>query len=512
MTRTTLLILLLVARTSFAQDAPPSRAPVELDGRTLFEVARLENAAAEERAAAVRRRIETLAADITIPVSAVRFAEESGVSGLLSPQGVIVIILAADAEELGRPIEELGREWEREVRQAVSTYREARLWGNLLRGGLRALLITLVALLVFLGLVRSTRWLERRIDARLARAQDGLTSLVRERAGVLVRKAVGLARWAGALVLFYLYLPFALEQFPGTYGWSETLFRWIWTPLAWIGAGIVGYIPDFFTIVVVALVTYYLLKAIRFLFDRIAEGRVTFEKFDPEWAHPTYKLVRVLVLAFAAVVIYPYLPGSDSDAFKGIGVFLGLLLSLGSTSAVANVVAGTILTYTGALRTGDRVRIGDAEGDVVETTLLVTRLHTPKNVVVTIPNSIVSNSEVVNYSSLARKGKGLILHTTITIGYDVPWRRVHEAMLTAARMTEGVVSDPAPFVLQTALNDYHISYQVNAFTRDPAAMQLTYSKLHENIQDQFAAAGIEILSPAYHALRDGNKSTIPAPA
>jgi small-conductance mechanosensitive channel len=502
----------LFTRAAAAQDAPPTRAPVILDGRTLFEVARLENAGAEERAEAIGQKIQVLAADITVPVSTIRFAQESGVSGIVSPKGLVVILLAPDAELTGRPIEEVGREWETKIREGVSAYRDARLWRNILHGSLRALLVTLVALVLFLGLLRTTRFIERRVEARLTDAQDGFTSLVRERAHVFLRKGVRLTRVAGAVVLFYLYLPFALKQFPGTHGWSEKLFEWIWAPLRWVGSGVFAYIPDFFTVAIVALVTYYAIKAIRFLFERISDGRLTLENFDPDWANPTYKIVRVLVLAFAAVVVYPYLPGSDSDAFKGVGVFLGLLLSLGSTSAVSNVVAGTILTYTGALRTGDRIRIAEAEGDVVETTLLVTRLRTPKNVIVTIPNSIVLNSQVVNYSAMTRKGESLILHTTITIGYDVPWRLVHEALLAAARATGGVVSDPAPFVLQTALNDYHISYQLNAFTNVPAEMVQTYSTLHENIQDRFAAAGIEILSPAYNALRDGNKSTIPQPS
>jgi small-conductance mechanosensitive channel len=218
--------------------------------------------------------------------------------------------------------------------------------------------------------------------------------------------------------------------------------------------------------------------------------------------------VRFLILAFTAVVVFPYLPGSHSPAFQGISIFLGLLFSLGSTSAIANVVAGSVLTYTRAFQLGDRVQIGETIGDVVEKSLLVTRIRTIKNVDISIPNAMVLGSHIINFSSAA-EGAGLILHTSVTIGYDAPWRTVHKLLVDAALGCDHILKTPEPFVLQTSLNDFYVSYEINAYTDKPEAMASTYSAMHQNIQDKFYEAGVEIMSPHYSSLRDGNKAAIP---
>ena len=230
--------------------------------------------------------------------------------------------------------------------------------------------------------------------------------------------------------------------------------------------------------------------------------------FYQDWAMPTYKIARFLVIAFALVMAFPYLPGSDSPAFKGVSIFLGVLFSLGSSSAVANVVAGVILNYTRAFSIGDRVRIGDVEGDITYKTLLVTHIRTIKNVEITLPNSTVLSGAILNFSTAA-KDSALILHTSVTIGYDAPWRRIHELLISAASATQHILKDPQPFVLQTALNDFYVSYQINAYTDHPSKMALIYSDLHQNIQDKFNEGGVEIMSPHYSQLRDGNTVTIP---
>ncbi|MCK4725330.1 MAG: mechanosensitive ion channel, partial [Anaerolineales bacterium] len=215
-----------------------------------------------------------------------------------------------------------------------------------------------------------------------------------------------------------------------------------------------------------------------------------------------------LTVALALVAAYPYIPGSDSPAFRYISLFIGFLLSLGSTSLVANIIAGIVLTYTRGLKVGDRVQIGETVGDVVDRTLLATRIRTIKHVVITIPNGIVLNSHIVNFSSTAQD-RGLILNTKVTIGYNVPWRQVHMLLIEAALATDHILENPSPFVFQTSLNDVHITYEVNAYTREPELMATTYSELHQSIQDYFNTAGVEILSPTYSAWRDGNPSTIP---
>ncbi|HKI52961.1 MAG TPA: mechanosensitive ion channel family protein, partial [Anaerolineales bacterium] len=224
---------------------------------------------------------------------------------------------------------------------------------------------------------------------------------------------------------------------------------------------------------------------------------------------PTYQLLRFVVIALGLVVAFPYLPGSGSPAFQGVSVFVGVLFSLGSTSVVANIVSGVVLTYTRAFRVGDRVKIADTVGDIIEKGLLVTRVRTIKNVEITIPNGMVMGSHIINYSMVSQE-RGLILNTTITLGYDIPWRLIHEVLKKAAQATDGILPEPHPFVLQTSLDDFYVSYELNAYTNQPNKMALIYSELHQNIQDSCNEAGIEILSPHYDALRDGNTSTIPS--
>ena len=207
-------------------------------------------------------------------------------------------------------------------------------------------------------------------------------------------------------------------------------------------------------------------------------------------------------------MVFHYLPGSSSPAFEGVSLFLGVLVSLGSGSAIAHMVAGTALTYTRAFQVGDRVRVGDAEGYVIEKTLLVTRIRTIKNVDISIPNASVLGHQIVNFSSAAQQ-HGLVLHTSVTIGYDVPWRKVHAHLIDAASATSHVLSDPKPYVLQTALNDFHATYQVNAYTDQPLMSAHVYSELHQNIQDKLHEGGVEILSPHYVAVRDGSGRAMP---
>jgi small-conductance mechanosensitive channel len=218
--------------------------------------------------------------------------------------------------------------------------------------------------------------------------------------------------------------------------------------------------------VVIVVVVFYLLKFIHLFFTGIERGAIRFRGFYREWADPTYKIVRFMVIIFAAIMIYPYMPGSDTAAFKGISIFLGVLISFGSSSAIANVVAGIVMTYMRPFHIGDRVKIADTMGDVIAKTLLVTRVRTIKNVDITVPNAMVLSSHIINFSSSANR-RGVILHTAVTIGYDVPWKKVHELLIAAADGVERIQEEPKPFVLQTGLNDYHVTYELNAYTDKP---------------------------------------------
>ena len=308
--------------------------------------------------------------------------------------------------------------------------------------------------------------------------------------------------------LLYILIPIAFSFFEFTNNWAALLFSYIRTPLVTMGSSILNYLPNLFFIIVTVVVGKYILQFIRFLFSEVEANRIELKGFEPEWATPSYKILRFLVIVFLAIVIYPYFPGSETEAFKGVSIFLGLLFSLGSSTAIANIVAGVILTYMLPFRLGDRVTIGDITGDVIEKTLLVTRIRSIKNVVITIPNSSVLGNSIHNYTTSDEHG-GLLIHTTVTLGYDVPWRKVYRAMVEAALATDGVMRDPEPFVLQTELGDFSVAYQINAYSDRPDRMITIKSHLHENIQDVCAREGIEILSPHYRTVRNDMSLTIP---
>jgi small-conductance mechanosensitive channel len=311
----------------------------------------------------------------------------------------------------------------------------------------------------------------------------------------------------GILVLAYGMGIFSI--FPQTRGVVADGINSLTQILATGWNSVTDYLPNLLLLILIVVVTYFGLRFVHFIFREIEKGTIALAGFHPEWAETTYKIVRALTVMLALVIAFPFLPGSSSPAFQGISIFIGALLSLGSTSVIGNLVAGIILTYAQAFRVGDRVQIGETVGDVIDKGLIATRIRTIKNVDITVPNGIVLANHIINYSTEAQE-RGLILHTTVTIGYDAPWRKVHETLIRAALATPDVLANPKPFVFQTSLDNSYVSYEINAFTREPRKMVNTYSNLHQNIQDKFNEAHIEILSPQYSALRDGNSSTIPA--
>ncbi|MEZ4670057.1 MAG: mechanosensitive ion channel [Anaerolineae bacterium] len=310
------------------------------------------------------------------------------------------------------------------------------------------------------------------------------------------------------LVLYGLFISRILDLFPEAQPAANDLRLMVVGPLVILGQAIVSYLPNAIQIVIILLITRYGLKAVHVLFHAIDGGTIVLPDFYPEWAEPTYKIVRLLVFVFIPFLILPLLPGANSRFFDQITFFIGLLVSLGSTSVIKNMTAGIVLTYTRAFQIGDRVRIGGVDGDVVEKSLFVTRIKTIKNEQIAMPNGSVLDSNIMNCSALATE-KGLILHTSITIGYEVDWRQVQRILLDSAMMTPHVLHDPKPFVLQTSLDNYYVSYEINAYTNQPNKIAGTLSILHQHILDTFHAAGVEIMSPTYSALRNGSDIAIP---
>jgi small-conductance mechanosensitive channel len=213
----------------------------------------------------------------------------------------------------------------------------------------------------------------------------------------------------------------------------------------------------------------------------------------------------------SAILIFPYLPASSSSSFQGVSIFIGAIFTFGSTAIIGNIISGIVLIYTRAFQLTDIIQVNGQRGKVIEKTMLSTRIMTPDNEVITIPNASLLVSDITNYSAVIRdQHQPLLLKTTITLGYDLPWRKVHQVLIDAAKQTEDILSDPEPFVLQTSLDDFYVSYTLKAFTNYPEKMPLIYSALHQNIQDKCNEADIEIMSPHYSNLRDGNQTTIPA--
>ncbi|OXB10919.1 transmembrane ion channel [Flavobacterium plurextorum] len=312
------------------------------------------------------------------------------------------------------------------------------------------------------------------------------------------------------VLIVYLSLPLLFSIFPATEAYTTTLLRWILTPAKLAVMGFIDFLPSLVTIIVIVVIFRYAIKVIKFFFEEIKKENIKIDGFYNDWAMPTFNIVRFLLLAFMVVIIFPYLPGSESPIFKGVSVFVGVLFSLGSSNAIANMVAGLVITYMRPFKIGDFIKIGDVSGEVIEKTALVTRIRTPKFEDITIPNSTVLSSTSTNYSSNTKQvNNGLLIHTTVTIGYDVPWKDIHKALIDAALKTQMIEQTPPPFVLQTSLDDFYVSYQINVYTKEPTKQPLIYSSLHQNIQDSFNEAGIEIMSPHYSALRDGNTTTIP---
>jgi small-conductance mechanosensitive channel len=479
-------------------------APVVLDGVTLFRVRGVSAFPAEQRAKEIAARIAALAADRSIPAESLVVRETPLGSDVVASGSRLFLIADGDArlEGVRRPV--LAEVYRGRVAEAIEKFRHDRegrvLWPNAARALAAILALALGLWLARKGfrLVRAT--LERRYRPRVRNVQVGTVEIVRaEHLWQGLNRALGVVAGLVAALAIYLTIDYVLLLFPWTRALGHNLAGILLGPLATIGAGVIRYIPDLVFLVILALLTRWLLKAVRLFFQRVGDGSLTLSGFEAEWAKPTDRLVRLLVIAFALVIAYPHIPGSGSEAFKGVTLILGLAFSLGSPSVIGNMVAGQSLAYRRAFKVGDRIKIGEHIGDVEQMRLLTTYLRTPKNELIVVPNQLIINSEVVNYSTLARDA-GLILHSIVGIGYKTPWRQVEAMLLEAARRTQGtqgIMQQPPPFVLQKALGNFAVDYQINVYCDNPRAMFLLYSALHRNILDVFNEYDVQIMTPAY---------------
>jgi len=424
----------------------------------------------------------------------------------------IVSVTDADADGEGVTRQALAERWrasiDRGLQEAGHVRSRRTLWRRFALGSL----VLIVGILLIGLLRRLNKYLRSRLELGRERIPAlrlrGLEVLSAEKLFRIVGRCLLTAYAFSLLVVSLVFALLIFEQFPDTQTYARQVALWLWQPLVAIFRGFIGYLPNLFFIVVIVFVTRVVMRGVDFVARQAERGVISLEPWiHRDVTHPTAQILKAILIVLALFFIAPLIPGTGSTAAKGLSVIIGLMVSFGSSSTVGNLIAGVVLTYMRPFQIGDRVKLGDTEGDVAERRFLFTKLITIKNEEVIVPSLQALGTSIINYSARAHTA-GLILHTSVTIGYDAPWRKVHELLIRAAERTPGILKEPIPFVMQTSLNDFFVSYQLNAYTDQARKKAMIYSELHENIQDSFNEGGIEILSPHYFQLRDGNASTI----
>ena len=481
--------------------------PVILDNKILFHLAtEAEGLTAAKRAKEVSKRIKKMADTSRFKVDSIAINDfKAPMTVIVAGDEMIMAVLDQDAVPKGKSRQQLAAEYAQVLRNAIGKYRRDRSHEQRIYAALYTFITTILLIVILIIIGKFKYKIDQRIEDRFKTWKKGLqiqsVEILRaESINELLKNGIKGIRLILVLMLLYSYLQLVLSFFPLTRPLADQVLGYVLSPLAIIGNGFIDQIPNLLFITVLVLLLRYILKAMKIFFLGVEKERVNLPGFYPEWARSTYRLLSFVLIAFSVVIAFPYIPGSDSLAFKGVSVFVGVLFSLGSQSAISNIVAGFALTYRRAFRVGDRVRIADFAGDVLETRLQVTILRTVKNEEIVVPNSMILNSHVINYSAEARE-RGLILHTSVTIGYDTPWRQVHAMLLMAAQKTPSLPTKPEPFVLQKSLDDFYVTYELNVYTDNPQKMADFYSELHQNILDIFNEYGVQIMSPNYEADR-----------
>ncbi|WP_198649043.1 mechanosensitive ion channel family protein [Cyanothece sp. BG0011] len=432
---------------------PPS--PVKLDGEILFEFkTNIEGIPNQERAEVAMKRIKEVAKDRSINMNNLVVKTIDDLYIIYVDNNLLLYLGESDAKANNKPLEELAQDYSEIIKNAIIEYREKRNLSYLGIRGLLSLFSTILVIVIFRFLnwfvpVVSRRILEgRSVVFRTLRIQNWtLLSIYRQKQlAILTLKIV---RWIIIFILLYFYIPLVLSLFPQTERLGKSVFNSFFGVLGKVGAEFIDYLPNLFLIIITLIITNYLIRFCHPFFKAIEEERVTITGFYPDWAEPSYKLTVILIIGLAAAIIFPYLPGFDSPAFQGISILAGALVTFGGASTIANLIGGFVVIYTRAFQIGDRIKIEEYQGIVLEKTILSTRIRNQNNEIITIPNSILIVSKIINYTATTRDlEQPLILHTTITLGYDVPWRLVHETLTSCALETTDILNDPAPYVWQ----------------------------------------------------------------
>lgn len=508
--------LLLGSRAAVAQVALPTAdaqvtagdaAPLVVWNRPIIELrANIGATTAEERVARARRRIEGLPVTAYAdPIQAIpsRVGTLDGVFISVGSQ-LVFAILPEDLEpESGETLEAAGQKAVAQLTTALQARADQRRAPVILRGLALSAVATLLLLLALRLINRvRRRALERPITTKLSGHTKVLGVDLGQALTAIERGLSKLTAWSAIIVSFYLWLTFVLGQFPFTQPWGAQLGGYLGALLLKFGTGILGAMPGLFAVLLIFLLARVAARAINGFFQSVESGQIELDWLEPETARATRRVVIVLVWCFAVIVAYPYIPGSESPVFKGVSVFLGLMATFGSAGVVNHLVSGLVIVYSRSCKPGDVIRVGEIEGLVTVVGVLSTKIVTRKREEITVPNAVLVGTSITNFSRLARE-HGAMISTTVTIGYDAPWRQVHELLLRAADRTKDVKKTPAPFVYQRSLSDFYVEYELRAHIEDPAERLPILSALHAEIQDAFNEAGVQIMSPHFEAQPDG---------
>ncbi len=468
---------------------------------------------AHNRAENIQKTILKIGQDYSIKTDSVYILDSENLSDIMYGDKVIFSVTDQDALWHNMPRNELAQRYVPIVAKKITELKKEH---NILRVAKRIGLFILV-IIIQLFLWKGTNYLFRKLRRKIVWVMHNkLKSITIKDYEFLDTRKQGrillflskILQYAVILVQLAITIPILFSIFPQTETLAMKLFLYVLDPVKMIFTSIIKYIPNLFIIVVIYFCIKYLIKSIQYIANEIANEKLKINGFYPDWAQPTFNIIRFLLYVFMIAMIYPYLPGSDSGVFQGISVFVGLIVSLGSSSAIANIIAGLVITYMRPFKIGDRIKLEKTEGHVIEKTPFVTRIRTPKNEIITIPNASIMSSNTINYSQSAKE-YGLIIHTSVSFGYEVPWKQVHELLIAAAKNTPGVMQHPKPFVLEIELHDYYTLYQINAYIKNADRLAQIYSDLHQQIQDKSNEAGIELMSPHYFAHREANPTVMP---
>ncbi|MDR2118503.1 MAG: mechanosensitive ion channel family protein [Tannerellaceae bacterium] len=504
----------LAAQTDSLRAEIPPGVPVVVEGDTLFHIHSGQGGlSAERRAENARTAILEAGKQLFFGSDTLHIEEGAYLTDIMCGEKVLISITDRDAASTGISRPELAGKYFAPISAKIGELRKTYgIWQTAKRTGLFVLIVGVQALLIML-----TNYAFRKLRRRIIRLrQSRLKPIVirdyeflnTRRQSLILLFFSKVLKWVLIFIQLLFTIPMLFSVFPQTKSIAFTLFSYVFEPVKMILRSVIHYIPNLFIITVIYLCIRYTIRGIRYIAREIESGKLKINGFYPDWAQPTFNIVRFLLYAFMIAMIYQYLPGSQSDIFKGISVFVGLIVSLGSTTVIGNIIAGFVITYMRPFRVGDRIKLNDTEGHVIEKTPFVTRLRTPKNEIVTIPNSFIMSSHTTNFSASARE-YGLIIHTDVGSGYEVPWQQVHQLLIKAALETPGIEHQPKPFVLETALADSYPIYQINAYVKNADHLPKIYSDLNQRIHDAFQEAGLELLLPHYYAQRDGNPLAMP---